>query len=93
MIDVRRPSEWAAGHLEVAQLKPLHKLNSLLDDLSPQKPIAVHCQSGYRSSIATSLLQRAGFKQVMNVVGGFDAWRAHELHAVTDQPQTQSITG
>jgi hydroxyacylglutathione hydrolase len=90
VIDVRRPSEWAAGHLELAQLKPLHKLSSLLDDLSPQTPVAVHCQSGYRSSIATSLLERTGFKQVMNVVGGFDAWKAHKLHIVTDLPQAGS---
>ena len=41
VIDVRRPGEWAAGHIEHAQLKPLHKLPTLLDDLSPQKPNAV----------------------------------------------------
>lgn len=82
LIDVRRPGEWAAGHVEQAQNKPLHKLSTLLDDLSPRKPIAAFCRSGYRSSIGTSLLQRAGFKQVMNVVGGFDAWEAHKLRTV-----------
>ena len=40
------------------------------------RPVAVHCKSGYRSSIGTSLLKRAGFPEVMNVIGGFDAWRA-----------------
>ena len=89
VIDVRRPGEWAAGHIEQAQIKPLHKLRTLLDDLNPQKPIAVHCKSGYRSSIGTSLLQRAGFKQVMNVVGGFDAWEAHKLPTVIEKPQAQ----
>jgi len=79
VIDVRRPGEWATGHIAQAQLKPLHKLTTLLDDLHPRKPIAVQCKSGYRSSIGTSLLQRAGLKQVMNVVGGFDAWEAHKL--------------
>lgn len=38
------------------------------------QPLAVHCQSGYRSVIACSLLQRAGYNNVMNVIGGFDAW-------------------
>jgi hydroxyacylglutathione hydrolase len=58
----------------------------MLDDLDPQKPIAVLCRSGYRSSIGTSLVQRAGFKQVMNVVGGIDAWEAHKLPTVTEKP-------
>jgi len=34
----------------------------------------VHCKSGYRSMIASSLLQRAGFRNVINVTGGYDAW-------------------
>jgi hydroxyacylglutathione hydrolase len=38
--------------------------------------VTVHCKGGYRSSIGCSLLQRAGFDQVMNLTGGFDAWRA-----------------
>ena len=54
-------------------------LKSLVADLSPAKPVAVHCKSGYRSSIATSLLERAGYRGVLNVVGGFDAWQAHKL--------------
>ena len=90
VVDVRRPGEWAAGHIAQARLKPLHKLTTLLDDLDPHKPIAVHCKSGYRSSIGTSLLQRAGFKQVMNVTGGFDAWEAHKLPVVVEQPTAQA---
>jgi hydroxyacylglutathione hydrolase len=85
LVDVRRPAEWVAGHIERAALKPLHKLSARLSDLNPQLPIAVHCKSGYRSSIATSLLQRSGFKQVMNVVGGFDAWQAHKLPYIRER--------
>jgi glyoxylase-like metal-dependent hydrolase (beta-lactamase superfamily II)/rhodanese-related sulfurtransferase len=88
VIDVRRPGEWAAGHIDQARLKPLHKLGASLDDLNPQRPIAAYCKSGYRSSIGTSLLQRAGFKQVMNVVGGFDAWELHKLRTAVDTPQS-----
>lgn len=83
VVDVRRPAEWEAGHLKRAMLKPLDRLHTLLADLVPSKPIAVHCKSGYRSSIGTSLLQAEGFKQVMNVVGGFDAWQAHHLPIVS----------
>ncbi len=76
VIDVRQPGEWDSGHIAQALLKPLPKLASLLDDLDRARPVAVHCKSGYRSSIGTSLLKRAGFAEVMNVTGGFDAWKA-----------------
>jgi len=43
----------------------------------------VHCKGGYRSMIAASLLQRAGFHNVMNMTGGFDAWQQANLPIVT----------
>ena len=79
LLDVRRPMEWDAGHLEHARLKPLHQLRESLADVDRARPVATLCRSGYRSSIATSILKTAGFEQVMNVTGGYDAWRAHEL--------------
>jgi len=79
VVDARKPGEWDAGHIEQSVLKPLSELTLRTADLDPKKPIAVHCKSGYRSSIATSLLKRAGFREVMNVVGGFDAWAAQKL--------------
>ena len=85
--------EGAAGHLERATLKPLDKLRSTLSDLDPQKPVAAHCKSGYRSSIATSILQAAGFKNALNVVGGLDAWQAHQLPHVADQTSAQTCAG
>ena len=47
-----------------------------LADIDPTRPVAVHCKGGYRSAIACSLIQRAGFDHVMNLIGGYDAWRA-----------------
>jgi hydroxyacylglutathione hydrolase len=79
VLDVRRLPEWEMGHIAGARLKPLDRLHTMLNDLDPARPVAVHCKSGYRSSIATSLLRRAGFQQVFNVTGGFDAWQAHNL--------------
>jgi hydroxyacylglutathione hydrolase len=76
VIDVRQPGEWEQGHIAQAVLKPLPKLIENLNGLDRERPVAVHCKSGYRSSIGTSLLKRAGFAQVMNVIGGFDAWKA-----------------
>jgi len=39
----------------------------------------VHCKGGYRSSIAASLLRRAGFRDIANLTGGFDAWKTAGL--------------
>ena len=83
VIDVRRQPEFDDGHIEGARLMPLHKLESMLGSLDRDRPIAVHCKGGYRSAIAASLVQRAGFQNVMNVIGGFDAWRACGLPEAT----------
>jgi hydroxyacylglutathione hydrolase len=57
----------------------------MLEGMDRERPVAVHCKSGYRSSIGTSLLLRAGFKTVLNVVGGFDAWQAQKLPVVSGE--------
>ncbi len=77
--DVRRSAEWEEGHIESALLLPLNQLATEVRQLDPARPVAVHCKSGYRSAIAASLLLRAGFRQVVNVTGGFDAWKAAGL--------------
>jgi hydroxyacylglutathione hydrolase len=75
VLDVRREPEWQAGHIEGAEWFPLDNFKISAPELDPSAPVAVHCQGGYRSMIACSLLQRAGLENVINVVGGFDAWR------------------
>jgi glyoxylase-like metal-dependent hydrolase (beta-lactamase superfamily II)/rhodanese-related sulfurtransferase len=91
VLDVRRQGEWEEGHIEGALLMPLNQLTRTMDNLDPQRTVAVHCKSGYRSSIATSLLQRAGFRQVINVTGGFDAWKAAGLSVATPDPEHNYI--
>jgi hydroxyacylglutathione hydrolase len=73
VLDVRAPSEWDAGHIEGALLIPLPELERRMSEV-PDGPLAVLCGSGYRSSIACSLLQRAGRRDVMNIAGGWEAW-------------------
>jgi rhodanese-related sulfurtransferase len=85
LLDVRREGEWKAAHIEGAIWSPLDTLNSNLPALDPDRRIAVHCKSGYRSAIACSVLQRAGFRKVVNVVGGFDAWQSANLPFVTEE--------
>jgi rhodanese-related sulfurtransferase len=78
--DVRREAEWDEGHIAGALLLPLNAAAILGNaQLDPARPIAVHCKGGYRSAIAASLLRRAGCRQVVNVTGGFDAWKAAGL--------------
>ena len=81
-MDVRQPGEWDQGHIDGAMLKPLPKLVESLEGLDRERTVAVHCKSGYRSSIAASLLQREGFREVVNIIGGFDAWKACGLPVV-----------
>ena len=70
ILDVRRSSEFASSHLDGATNVPLHELLERLEDV-PDGPIHVHCQSGYRASIAASLLDRAGLDVVL-IDDGFD---------------------
>ena len=86
VLDVRRHAEWATGSIPGAVHKPLDKLSSSLADLDKSHLIAVHCKSGYRSAIAASVLERAGFEHVYNVTGGFDAWLACKLPFQVEQP-------
>jgi hydroxyacylglutathione hydrolase len=79
LLDVRRESEWQAGHVDGATWWPLDNFRISPPEIDRDRPIAVHCKSGYRSMIACSLLQRAGFRNVANVIGGFDAWQQAKL--------------
>ncbi len=79
VVDVRNKSEWGGGHIATALHKPLAQLESLLGDLDHTRPIVVHCKGGYRSAVACSLIQRAGFDNVANLIGGLDAWQSFGL--------------
>jgi hydroxyacylglutathione hydrolase len=73
-VDVRRPAEHANGHAIQTINLSLNDLAREIDKLDPEKPTYVICQSGYRSSIGTSILENAGIKEVYNVTGGTNAW-------------------
>ena len=86
VLDVRRESEWEAGHIENASWWPLDNFRIAPPELDRDSAVAVHCKGGYRSMIACSLLQRAGFKKVVNVVGGFDAWQQATFPVEIEKP-------
>lgn len=79
VIDVRAPGEWRKGHIPGAEHSFLPQLPERLRNWDPGAPVAVYCDSGYRASIGASLLQRAGFEQVRNVPGSWQAWTARHL--------------
>lgn len=85
VLDVRREPEWDAGHIAGADWYPLDRFRAALPELDRNSVVAVHCKGGYRSMIAASLLQRAGYN-VINIVGGFDAWEQEKL------PKASAVT-
>jgi hydroxyacylglutathione hydrolase len=86
VLDVRREAEWTAGHVDGATWWPLDRFRVAPPEVDLNFPLAVHCQSGYRSIIACSLLQCAGFQNVMNVRGGFGAWQQAKLPVANGSP-------
>jgi hydroxyacylglutathione hydrolase len=75
LLDVREPSEWKEdGYVEGATHIFFADLPEKADSLPKDKPIAVICSVGNRSSIACSILERQGFRNVSNVLGGMAAW-------------------
>ncbi len=77
VVAVRNPGEIeASGAIPGARSIPLARLLESLGELDPSAPTVVHCAGGYRSSIAASVLASAGFTDVSDLVGGYDAWAA-----------------
>jgi hydroxyacylglutathione hydrolase len=81
VLDVRSRGEWVSGHIEGAVHIPGGELAKRTREIPTGATVHVICGSGYRSSIATSVLKRAGFEKVINVVGGMTAWNAQALPA------------
>jgi hydroxyacylglutathione hydrolase len=75
ILDVRAPEEWESGHIPNARHMFLGELREKIGELDRTKPTAVYCDSGYRASIATSILQQEGFSCVCNIPGSWQAWQ------------------
>jgi glyoxylase-like metal-dependent hydrolase (beta-lactamase superfamily II)/rhodanese-related sulfurtransferase len=79
LLDVRTAGEYEAQHIEGSLHVPLPNLPRRMGELPKDRPLAVICGSGYRSSIAASLLRMAGFSRVQNVMGGMGAYLETQL--------------
>jgi len=76
VLDVRSEAEHAGGHLAGSRNIPLVHLGERAGELPIGRPVVVHCEGGYRSAIAASVLQRLGRRDVLDLVGGYKAWLA-----------------
>jgi hydroxyacylglutathione hydrolase len=83
IVDVRTAAEHAGGHVTGSVSIPLSHLQERLGEIPVGRPIVVHCEGGYRSAIAASVIQRLGRKDVHDLVGGFKAWVAATLPVET----------
>lgn len=84
VLDVRKPSEYKAEHMEGAINTPLDNINEQLSSLDKGQPYYVHCAGGYRSMIFASILKARGFDQLVDVKGGFKAIKESGALPVTD---------
>ncbi len=74
VLDVRQPGETEGGVMPGAVTIPLTRLNQRLGELDPTAPTVVYCAGGFRSMIASSRLEQAGFGDVSDLIGGYGAW-------------------
>jgi rhodanese-related sulfurtransferase len=81
IVDVREDSEFVGAlcHIPGAQLAPLRELAARAQDWDKDLPVVLVCRSGRRSAEAAALLARMGFRQVLNLRGGMEAYRASGL--------------
>ena len=84
VLDIRNPSEWAAKHIAGSMNIPLNHLQERIADVPRYRRIAVHYASGYRSSIAASILHRCRINNLAEIAGGLAAWDAAKLPVVSE---------
>lgn len=87
LVDVRTPEEFAEGHIEDARNIDFFASDFLVqfDRYDKKKPLYIYCRSGNRSAKAAKLLQKAGFSMIVDLAGGFKAWKAAEEKVPTEK--------
>lgn len=76
LVDVRRPDEFVAGHIDGAQLLPLDTLSASYSKLPKGITLVVYCRSGHRSAKAVQFLVAHGYGKAISLNGGYLAWTA-----------------
>ena len=76
VVDVRDPGEWKSEHIPGAPNIPMGYLSDRLGEVEADRPVVLHCETGARSTIAVSLLQAKGYRNVLNFTGSVRDWKA-----------------
>lgn len=84
VLDVRKPGEYNAAHIKNAGFMTLSDMPQNLKHLDKDKRYLVHCAGGYRSMIAASIMKKEGFKNPVNVYGGFGAIKQTDVDIESD---------
>ena len=84
VIDVRRPGEFSAEHIDGAKSLPLDYISELMAEFPKEQTMYIHCAGGYRSMIASSILKSRGFDNLVDVAGGFTAIAQSGRFTLTD---------
>lgn len=79
VLDVRKPGEYEAGHLESTLSRPLDYINEWTNEINPDHTYYIHCAGGYRSMIAASILKARGVENIIDIAGGYGALQATGL--------------
>jgi hydroxyacylglutathione hydrolase len=88
VLDVRSEKEYAIVQLQGSSNVPLTHLRERLQEIPADRPVVVHCEGGYRSAIACSILLQAGRTNVSDLVGGIKAWIATKLPTIPENTLT-----
>jgi len=84
MLDVRRESEYKTEHVVGVQNIPLDYVRDHIAEIDPEKTYYVHCAAGYRSMIFNSYLRTLGYKNLIDVLGGFKAIKTIKTLPLTE---------
>jgi hydroxyacylglutathione hydrolase len=79
ILDVRSSSEYETEHIPGVLHVHMGKVEQHLDELPSHEPLAIQCGGGVRSQMVVSILQKQGFKNLINMAGGIDAWKKSNL--------------
>ena len=85
VLDVRKPNEWNVAHMKGATFLPLSNFPDNLKGLDKSAKYIVHCGGGYRSMTAISIMKKAGFKDLINIHGGFGSMQKAGVEIVTEE--------
>lgn len=91
LIDVREWPEFAAGRVPGARLIPLGEIGVRASEIDASRDVYVICRTGRRSAEAAARLSTLGFQNVINVAGGFEAWKKDKLPFERDEKAPWAI--